>query len=172
MIAEKIVVSDSNIFFDLLSIDLLNEFFLLPCNITTTDFVISEIIRPEQLNKIQGFIFSKKLEVIKFNIEEVNKIFELYQSNDNNASITDCSVWYYAKSVNGRLLTGDGKLRKSASNDNVKVSGILYIFDNLVDYGILDKTTCAAKLETLMQINNRLPKGECEKRISLWKSAK
>ena len=167
MISEKIVVSDSNIFFDLL-----NEFFLLPCNITTTDFVISESIRPEQLDKIQGFIFSKKLEVVKFDIAEVNKIFELYQSNDNNASVTDCSVWYYAKSVNGRLLTGDGKLRKSASNDNVKVSGILYIFDNLVDYGILDKTTCAAKLETLMQINNRLPKGECENRISLWKSAK
>ena len=172
MISEKIVVSDSNIFFDLLSVDLLNEFFLLPCNITTTDFVISEIIRPEQLDKIQGFIFSKKLEVIKFNIEEVNKIFELYQSNDNNASVTDCSVWYYAKSVNGRLLTGDGKLRKSASNANVKVSGILYIFDNLVDYGILDKAICAAKFETLMQINNRLPKGECENRISLWKSAK
>lgn len=172
MISEKIVVSDSNIFFDLLSVDLLNEFFLLPCDITTTDFVISEIIRPEQLDKIQSFIFSKKLEVIKFNTEEVNNIYALYQSNDNNASVTDCSVWYYAKSVNGRLLTGDGKLRKSASNDKVKVSGILYIFDNFIKYGILDKATCAAKLETLMQINNRLPKGECEKRISIWKSAK
>ena len=46
MIEERIVVSDSNIFFDLLSVDLLNDFFLLPCEITTTDFVISEIIRP------------------------------------------------------------------------------------------------------------------------------
>lgn len=169
MIEERIVVSDSNIFFDLLSVDLLNDFFLLPCEITTTDFVISEIIRPEQLDKLQSFIDSKKLDVINFINDEINKIFSIFQSNDNNASVTDCSVWYYAKKINGRLLTGDNKLRKSASADNVKVSGILYIFDNFVEYGILEKKLCAKKLEELMQKNNRLPKSECEKRIAEWR---
>ncbi|WP_297647396.1 hypothetical protein [uncultured Treponema sp.] len=169
MIEERIVVSDSNIFFDLLSVDLLNDFFLLPCEITTTDFVISEIIKPEQLEKLQLFIDSKKLDVINFVNDEINKIFSIFQSNDNNASITDCSVWYYAKKVDGRLLTGDSKLRKSALADNVKVSGILYIFDNFVEYGILEKELCAKKLEELMQKNSRLPKGECEKRIVEWR---
>ncbi|MGN0731384.1 MAG: hypothetical protein ACI4MA_05665 [Treponema sp.] len=69
-----------------------------------------------------------------------------------------------------RLLTGDGKLRKSAEADNVKVSGILYIFDNLVEYGILEKADAANLLEKLMQINMRLPKGECEKRILKWRT--
>lgn len=169
MIEERIVVSDSNIFFDLLSVDLLNDFFLLPCEITTTDFVISEIIKPEQLEKLQSFIDSKKLDVINFVNDGINKIFSIFQSNDNNASITDCSVWYYAKKVDGRLLTGDSKLRKSALADNVKVSGILYVFDNFVEYGILEKELCAKKLEELMQKNSRLPKGECEKRIVEWR---
>lgn len=37
MIEEKIVVSDTNIFFDLLSVDLLDAFFRLPCEIATTN---------------------------------------------------------------------------------------------------------------------------------------
>ena len=66
-------------------------------------------------------------------------------------------------------MTGDAKLKKSAIEDSVKVSGILYVFDNLVEYEIIDKKVCAKKLEALIQINTRLPKGECEKRIEEWK---
>lgn len=54
MIEDKIVVSDANIFFDLLSVDLLNDFFQFPCEIATTDFVIYEIQRTEQLKKSKG----------------------------------------------------------------------------------------------------------------------
>lgn len=48
MIKERIVISDANVIFDLLSVHLLEVFFALPCEICTTDFVISEIERPEQ----------------------------------------------------------------------------------------------------------------------------
>ena len=51
----------------------------------------------------------------------------------------------------------------------LKFSGILYIFDNLVEYEILEKDEAADLLEKLMQINMRLPRGECEKRILLWR---
>ena len=138
MIEERIIISDSNIFFDLLSIDLLEDFFKLPCEVATTDFVINEIIQDWQLKKIEEFIKSKQLYVRKFDADELFEIAEIHNINDNNTSITDCSVWYYAKKTNGRLLTGDAKLRKSAIKDNVKVSGFLFILDNLIEYGILD----------------------------------
>lgn len=38
-----IVVNDTNIFIDLISVDLLDEFFSLPIDIHTTDFVINEL---------------------------------------------------------------------------------------------------------------------------------
>jgi predicted nucleic acid-binding protein len=170
MIQEKIVVSDTNIFLDLISVNLLDSFFLLPCDICTTDFVINEIIQPLQIQAIDKFIKSKKLEVVSFDFSELSAINGIFTRNNNNASMTDCSVWYYAKKNNGRLLTGDGKLRKSAVADNVKVSGILYIFDNLIEYGILEKTKAADFLEQLTQINMRLPKTECENRIKLWRA--
>lgn len=44
MIEERIVISDANVVFDLLSVQLLEAFFALPCEICTIDLVISEIL--------------------------------------------------------------------------------------------------------------------------------
>lgn len=168
MIEERIIISDSNIFFDLISVDLLKDFFKLPCKIATTDFVINEIIKSDQQKKIGSYIDSKQLHVEGFEANELLEIISIYQSTDNNVSLTDCSVWYYAKKTQGRMLTGDAKLRRVASEDNVKVSGFLFILDNLIEYGILSRCECADKLKQLIEINSRLPKKECEERIKLW----
>ena len=170
MITEKIVISDTNILLDLLSQNILEDFFSLPCEICTTDLVIDEIVQPDQQKIIDSFVKSKKLEVVQFSSSEFSNITNLFVMNPNNASLTDCSVWYYAKQTNGRLLTGDSKIRKSAEKDNVKVSGILYIFDNLIEYGILSEKEAADLLENLMKINMRLPKDECEKHILTWRN--
>ena len=169
MIEESLVVSDTNIFFDLLDVNLLDAFFRLPCEITTSDFVIREILRSEQAKAVNEFIRYGRLDVVSFNPEEFKGVMELFEKSGNNTSITDCSVWYHAKRTGGRLLTGDAKLRKSAVADSVKVSGILYILDNLVEYGIADEITCADRLEQLMKKNQRLPVHECEKRIGDWR---
>ena len=170
MITERIVISDTNIILDLLFLNMLDDFFSLPCDICTTDLVIDEIVQPAQQKIIDSFVKSRKLEVVQFSPSEFSNITNLFVMNPNNASLTDCSVWYYAKQTNGRLLTGDGKLRKAAENDNVKVSGILYVFDNLIEYGILSEKDAADLLENLMKINMRLPKDECEKRILSWRN--
>ncbi len=169
MIEESLVISDTNIFLDLISVNLLEEFFQLPCRIETTDFVIDEIIQPNQLDSVQKFISSKKLAIISFSFEELIKINDIFDNSKNNTSMADCSVWYRAKETSGRLLTCDAKLRKAAEADNVKVSGILYVFDNLVEYRIINKIEAAKLLENLISVNSRLPKGECEKRIQKWR---
>ena len=168
MIAEKIVVSDTNIFLDLISVGLLSDFFNLPCEIHTSDFVLGEILIPEQISAINRFVNSKKLTVVSFDFYELSAISDLQQHCGTNASFADCSVWHYAKKINARLLTGDNKLRNTAEKDNVLVSGILYIFDNLVEYGILEKPIAAKKLSELIDKNPRLPHGECQKRITEW----
>lgn len=93
-----------------------------------------ELRLTQSFKKISMLIKTKKLEVVSFEFDELAKINSI-----QDASFTDCSVWYYAKKTNSRLLTGDGKLRKVAEKDNVKVSGILYIFDNLIEYKIMEK---------------------------------
>ena len=77
MIEERIVISDANVIFDLLSVQLLEAFFALPCEICTTDLVISEIERPEQQQIIQKFIKLKKLGVATFEFDEFSEILLL-----------------------------------------------------------------------------------------------
>ena len=78
MITEKIVISDTNILLDLLSQNMLEDFFSLPCDICTTDFVIGEIVQPVQQKVIDSFVRSRKLDVIKFNPSELSDIANLF----------------------------------------------------------------------------------------------
>ena len=59
-------------------------------------------------------------------------------------------------------------LRTKAEERTVTVRGIIYIFDQLVEHGIVIPQTAAEKLEQLFNINHRLPQKEIEKRITKW----
>lgn len=103
MIEETLVISDTNILLDLIYMNLLNEFFSLPCGFRTTDFVMNEIVQPVQQKKIDEFVKAKKLEVVSFGPSELSQIIAMFSNSTNNVSLTDCSVWYHAKRTDGRL---------------------------------------------------------------------
>ena len=102
---EKIVVSDTNIFIDLVKLELLGDFFSLPWDIHTTDFVINELEVPEQKAAVTAFIKRKKLTVGKLNAVEVGIIAERSEETGGKISITDFSVCHYAQKNNYTLLT-------------------------------------------------------------------
>ena len=83
-------------------------------------------------------------------------------------SITDCSVWLYAQKNHYRLLTGDNKLRRSAVKSGTIVSGILYIFDQLVEQHIITPQIAYDKLNLLRTINQRLPDKDISERLKRW----
>ena len=170
MSMEKIVISDTNIFIDLISSNMLTAFFSLPCEVYTTDFVKKEIKLSEQKEALEHYIENGRLKVIEFDFKELLKIVELHDNCNTNASLTDCSVWYAAKKMNCRLLTGDSKLRSVAEKDRVKVSGILYVLDKTIECEIISKADAALKLERLLQTNIRLPRKACEDRIKDWRT--
>lgn len=164
-----IVVNDTNIFIDLMSVNLLDDFFRLPIDIHTTDFVINELTDISQQDKVKFFIKEQKLTIKSHSENEVMEIAEFQNNCENNVSIADCSVWLYAQKNNYILLTGDAKLRKSAIKSGIEVCGILKIFDMLVeDYQIISKQHGANMLNMLFKINNRLPSREIEKRLNKW----
>lgn len=102
---------------------------------------------------------------------EINKLHKRHNSN-NNVSLTDCSVWYYAKRNRYTLLTGDRRLRSSALCEGVDVRGIIYVFDELVKFGIITSDLAHEKLRTLKELNPRLPQDEIDKRLKLWNGEK
>lgn len=165
----EIVVNDTNLFFDLLVVDLMDCFFRLPLEVHTTDFVLSEITEPEQLEIIEEFVEDGRLTVYVSEFDEYSAIAELNQ-RVRGLSMPDCSVWYYSK-VNGYiLLTGDKLLRNSALKDNVAVRGILFVLDLMVETGIISPSEAAVKLQQLLDSGSRLPVSECKWRLEKWSS--
>lgn len=170
---QAIVVNDTNVFIDLLDIGLLEHFFQLPWEVHTTDFVMFELSREGQRNAVEIYQVNKRLHVASFEMDELCEIRGLQKvyENKTNVSLTDCSVWYYAKRKGYILLTGDRKLRTSSMKDGVEVRGILYVFDKLVEETILAPAVAVEKMKQLQIINPRLPKDELEKRIKSWEGA-
>lgn len=169
---KKIVVNDTNVFIDLYNIDLLEEFFRLPWEIHTTDFVISELRKEKQKYSIKQFVKEGKLRIDSFGPEQLNEILDLQKQFESktNVSLTDCSVWYYAKTKNCPLLTGDRKLKSSSQKDGVEVHGIIYVFDSLLSEGILSHEVTTLKLKELQALNPRLPQKVIKDRLNLWES--
>ena len=165
----EIVINDTNILIDLYNSKLLQYCKLLNFDFRTIDFVIHEIKIDEQLEAIQKMIDEGMLKVYSLDGQMMQTVYEkkiLYQ-DQCNVSITDISVMVYAKVNNCRLLTGDKTLRTTAENENIIVSGILYIIDMLMDK--IDPQELIDSLELLLQSNDRLPKKLILERIDTLK---
>ncbi|MBU4486788.1 MAG: PIN domain-containing protein [Candidatus Delongbacteria bacterium] len=164
----RVIINDANILMDLADLDLLEYLSGLKYDFHTTDFVVAEIEDESQKAKVEDFIENKMLKVVSFDAEKLKIISELNLLH-TGLGITDCSVLHYSKETEGILLTGDGKLRKVAQDTKVEVRGILFIFDELVNNGIITNEYSLEKLNKLMLINSRLPVNEIQIRLEKWK---
>lgn len=167
----EIIVNDTNIFIDLHMCGLLDSFFKLPYKVHTTDLVMSELTKGTQHKDVVTFCEQAQLTVKSFSSKEVVRIWEYHCEAKKvcNVSIEDCSVLIYTKMLgDARLLTGDKTLRKRAEGEGITVSGILFVFDELVNHNIISPNEAAVHLAELYECNVRLPKEEVEKRLKQW----
>ena len=163
-----IVVNDASILIDLMKIDLSDEFFHLPFKMHTTDIVSAEIT-DENARKFRQYINKKKIQIRSFSDKEMEEILRI-QAENPPLSLADCSCFWLCKQLSATLLTSDGKLRRSASEKNISVHGILWVFENLISEKEITIGEAHNKLKALMDINPRLPKEECYKKLKKWKS--
>ena len=72
-----VIINDTNIFIDLCNVSLIDHFFQLPFEFHTVDFVINEINKNEQMDKVEPYITNNKLFVKQFDGNEVIKDISL-----------------------------------------------------------------------------------------------
>lgn len=164
----KLIITDTNIFFDIIGIGALPEFFSLDYEICTTVFVINEILRSDQREEIEVFIRAKEINVINFSEEEMGEIYS-FKTEKNFKGITDKSVLWKSLQLKCPLLTGDKKLRTEAENQGVEVHGSIWVVVSLVESGLIDKTKGVRLLELLKEVNSGLPSDEIDKLIKAYK---
>ncbi len=153
---DKVVVSDTNIFIDLIEIGLIKAFFNCGLEIHTTAMVIDEVKNERQKEELLSY---DRLVVKKYKESDYNVVYEYYidARRCSNLSVTDCSVLLYAKELGCTLLTNDGKLRNVAKREGLEVKRLLSIIMYLVEKNEVDIDVAKAAMERLMETNSRAP---------------
>jgi predicted nucleic acid-binding protein len=161
----RIVVQDANIIIDLIECGVFELFFRLELEVLTTSIVLAEITEAAQKKACQAVIDQKALHVVKISTIEY---LRLQSQNLPGLSVPDRSVLELAEAEEASLLTGDGKLRRTAKSSDIDVRGILWIFDQLVEGELLLPADAHVKLIELRQRNQRLPQRDIESRLRAW----
>jgi rRNA-processing protein FCF1 len=153
----KLVVTDTNVFIDLLDCKLVRELFELPFEIHTTEFVLYELFE-SQFAVLGPFIETGHLRVKKFDELEMKAIHQFQvMSKGVQKRIADRSVLYLADSLGAVLLGGDSDLRKEAEKRQVEVHGSIWLFEQFYLEKIQSAERMINNLEKLIQVNPRIP---------------
>lgn len=107
------------------------------------------------------------------NAGEVDKKIIRSKNYPRSLSESDCSVLYFAEKHNAILLSSDKVVRNTAKRRSIDYHGMLWVFDRLVESGLLIPKEASGKLQQLIKANivfqnNRELVAEMEKRLKAW----
>ena len=161
----KLIITDTNVLFDVIKIGALAEFFSIDYEICTTVFVIEEIIPTPQRELVDTFIRTKHLTVFAFSSEEIEAV-ENFDTERSFKRFTDKSVIWKSLQMKCPMLTGDRKMREVAEKMGIEVHGSIWIIDVLISKNLISATRAITLFEQLLLTNSRLPRDEIERRIN------
>lgn len=162
-----LLIHDANVLIDLINIDLLDIALGLPFSMATTDLVRYEIKVPEQARALRSCIERGKICLIISSAHDMNTI-AVYAKELSPLSISDCSVLYHAKKLNGIVISGDRKLQKEAKAQKIEAHGTLWVLSQLVKIRGMSPAIAMDRLKLLMLMNPRLPNKECQELLEEW----
>ena len=161
---QQVYISDTNIWIDFRNAGLLDALFDLPFQLCSTDFVLFELqdFDPQAL-------LAKGLVVHGLDESATARLFGLMTAH-NNSSLADVSCYLLAQETGHPLLTGDGRLRKQATQDGLQVFGALWLLDQLVAHKVSTPDAAAEGLKSMLDRGARLPHAECQARLRDWQA--
>lgn len=158
----KVVVHDACALIDLLKGGLVEVWTKSGIEIHTTELALLEVN-----DDATSLHQSGALKVVGISADELVNLVDFNQSY-KALSLEDCSVLRLADALKVPLLTGDRDLRIIAEKAGVRVHGMLWVLDQLVEGQYLSTAQALSALRTLRQSGSRFPKDEVEMRINLW----
>jgi len=166
----RIVVTDACIFIDLMLLDVLVHFFGLDLDVHTTIDVLDELF-PEDQAVLSEFQKRGRLTVHTLSAEERLAMDET--KYPRALSPEDRSVLFLASQLDAVILSSDKAVRNYSKKKAIEYHGMLWVFDQLVLDGVLEKPAAIEKLQLLlssniMYRNNTELQREVQNRVVLW----
>ncbi|MDA3925999.1 MAG: hypothetical protein PF904_14980 [Kiritimatiellae bacterium] len=162
----KVAVKDANILIDLIESDLLGLWFKLGIETYVSDLVQLEIVEFEQKRVFYSFVDAGLIIVESLTSDELSLAVE--KREKHKISIEDASALILAQNKNAVLLSGDAALRRTAIGEGVRVCGVIWVFDRLVNDQLLMPADAICKLKAMLSRGSFLPKSICDSRIVEW----
>lgn len=163
----KIVVSDTNIFIELIRLRLLDKFFKLGYTVFTSEFVVAEL-NAEQQTAVRAYELIGLLTVDSPDEIQLQAAVSLLY-DIKKLGLTDCTVIELAIRVSGTILSSDRSLRTQATKYKVTINGVLFLVNEMVVAGLLSKSEAIDMLEQHRSNNKRAPQKECVELIEAWR---
>lgn len=166
----EIIINDTNILIDLVNTGLLALCPGLDIEMRTIDFVKRELKIESQQRLVEEQIAHGTLKLETMDAKDVQSTFALYMQyhGTTNLSRADCAVMHYAESRKCRMLTSDKTLRSCSEKRGIKVGGLLYLTDMMVEEGLMAGAEMIPYLQTYLATNERAPKKLIEERIAKY----
>lgn len=158
------ISSDTNVWIDFLTIDLLDLPFRLPhVYCMSSDAIRDELLSPPSCRER---LVSLGLKSLDLDDAELLLVIE-YGRKYPQLSVYDRFALAIAQNRSFVLLSGDGHLRKAAVKERVTVRGTLWILDQLLSQSLATDTEYDTALQRLEAANGtevRLPSEEIRRR--------
>lgn len=159
------ISSDTNIWIDFSTVDALALPFRLRCTYLMSSDALEDEWRSPKGRGTE--LMSLGLQAVQITTDEFYYADEIHSKNPK-LSVYDTFALAIAKFRQIVLLTGDGRLRKTAEAEGVTVRGTLWIFDELLRNRLITENEYKAYMQKLKEQNGktiRLPAVEIEKRL-------
>lgn len=154
---------DTNVWIHLHFGRLLPELFELPYGFVSPDVIVGELQEPDG-ERLLGLGLSQE----SLGAESVVRV-ETLAGVHRKPGVNDLFALVLAQDLGAPLLTGDGDLRDAAVAEGVRVVGVLWLLDRLVEHRIVESSRAADALEVMLQHGARLPENECAQRLRSWR---
>lgn len=166
----RLAITDACIFIDIYDLQLTSKFFGLELEIHTSVDVFNELYDAQQ-ELLRAYQSVGKLTVHSITGEDRQLIHS--KNYPRALSDNDKTVLYLSEKIDAMVLSSDKAVRSCAKKLCVEYHGMLWVFDKLIEEGLLDSATAIEKINQLLAANpvyqnNADLKVEIDKRIKLW----
>ena len=156
----RLLISDANILIDMEEGKLLTLMFQLRIQFSTPD-----ILFEEELAEHHAHLLHMGLLLGELDAPALNYAFDLLQTV-TGPSTNDCLALALARQEDCPLLTGDMRLRQTASEQGVEVLGTLWLVEEMVRQQVITIESAKRAYEMMKAAGRRLPWTEAFGRLA------
>ena len=160
----EVLVSDTSVLIDVERGSLLDACFSLPFS-----FVVPDLLYRRELQEHGGpGLIQRGLKIEELEGDGVSLALG-YRRSNRSLSLPDSLALALAKLNSWILLTGDGDLRDLARLEKVACHGVLWLNDQLFEYGVASADQVCAGIHAIASHSRcRLPRNEIRKKVRLY----